>query len=176
MKALNLLQKLIVLSIIRVGWTIKPGSVTPLFAWFLRSKGAQVEGRPNYLSAKIWFDGTDYRLITLGDGCTISSNVRILTHDAALHTVGKEFGQPSGLPYIRKRAVVIGKNSFIGTGSIIMPGADIGAGCIVAAGSVVRGKIPRGSIVMGSPAAIVGKVEEYIKRIERDNAQTNSRL
>ncbi|WP_408950378.1 acyltransferase [Lysobacter sp. Hz 25] len=164
MNVSRLLKKSVVLSIIRIGWFIKPGLVTRLFTWFLRSEGAHIEGMPNYLSAKIWFDGTDYSLITLGEGCTISSNVRILTHDAAINTVAKELGIRFDKPEIRIKPVRIGRFSFIGTGSIIMPGADIGAGCIVAAGSVVRGKIAPLSIVMGSPAQVVGSVTDYLAK------------
>lgn len=165
MNPFALVRKSIVMLVIRIGWLVKPGSVTPLIAHFLRSNGAHVEGMPNYISAKVWFDGTDYSLISLGEGCTISSNVRVLTHDAAINTVSKEMGIQFSSSYIRKRPVVIGRHCFVGTGSIIMPGAEIGAGSIVAAGSVVRGRIPPLSIVMGSPASVVGSVREYVDRI-----------
>ncbi|NZA25836.1 acyltransferase [Luteimonas sp. SJ-92] len=162
MKPLRLLKKAVVLATIRIGWLLKPGLVTRLYAWYLRSEGARIEGMPNYLSARIWFDGTDYSLITLGEGCTISSNVRILTHDAAINTVAKELGLFFDPPRIRIRPVRIGRYSFVGTGSVIMPGADIGPGCIIGAGSVVRGTIPPLSIVVGSPGRVVGSVEEYL--------------
>lgn len=165
MNLARMLKKTLVLGTIRVGWLIKPGLVTRLYAWYLKSEGAHIEGLPNYLSAKIWFDGTDYSLITLGEGCTISSNVRILTHDAAINTAAKEMGIRFERPEIRIKPVSIGRYSFIGTGSIIMPGADIGPGCIIGAGSVVRGKIPPLSIVVGSPGQIVGSVEEYVAKL-----------
>ncbi|MGH8080977.1 MAG: acyltransferase [Lysobacter sp.] len=164
MKAFRLLKKAVVLSVIRVGWFIKPGLVTRLYAWYLRSEGAQIEDAPNYLSAKIWFDGTDYSLIQLGKGCTISSNVRILTHDWAIHTVAKEMGLKFDKPQGRIRPISIGRYAFIGTGSIIMPGTQIGAGCIVGAGTVVRGVIPPLSIVIGNPSQIVGSVTEYVEK------------
>lgn len=167
MKIFRLLKKAVVLSLIRLGWFIKPGLVTRLYVWFLRSEGAQIEERPNYLSAKIWFDGTDYSLIRLGKGCTISSNVRILTHDWAIHTVAKELGLKFDHPQGRIKPISIGRHAFIGTGSIIMPGADIGAGCIVGAGAVVRGTIPPLSIVIGNPGQVVGSVAEYVERATR---------
>lgn len=165
MKVFRLIKKAVVLSIIRLGWFIKPGLVTKLYAWYLRSEGAKIEHSPNYLSAKIWFDGTDYSLITLGEGCTISSNVRILTHDWAIHTVAKEMGYKFDKPQGRIKPVSIGRYAFVGTGSIIMPGTDIGAGCIIGAGSVVRGTIPPLSIVLGNPAVRVGSVEDYVRKV-----------
>jgi len=168
MSVARLLKKTVVLGAIRIGWLIKPGLVTRLYTWYLKSEGARIDGLPNYLSAKIWFDGTDYSLITLGEGCTISSNVRILTHDAAINTVAKELGLFFDPPEIRVKPVSIGRYSFVGTGSIIMPGADIGAGCIIGAGSVVRGTIPPLSIVVGSPGQVVGSVSDYVGKLYPD--------
>ena len=45
---------------------------------YYKRRGMKMTGKPNYLSAKIWFDGTDYSNIELGKGCTISSFVRDL--------------------------------------------------------------------------------------------------
>ncbi|MGO4779863.1 hypothetical protein AB4084_30750, partial [Lysobacter sp. 2RAB21] len=111
MSVARLLKKTVVLGAIRIGWLIKPGLVTRLYTWYLKSEGARIDGLPNYLSAKIWFDGTDYSLITLGEGCTISSNVRILTHDAAINTVAKELGLFFDPPEIRVKAISIGRYS-----------------------------------------------------------------
>lgn len=49
---------------------------------------------------------------------------------------------------------VIGDNTLVGMGSIIMNGAVIGKNCIVGAGSLVTGgtQIPDNTLVLGSPA------------------------
>lgn len=63
---------------------------------------------------------------------------------------------------------VIGSNCIIGMGSIILEGAEVGDWCIIGAGAVVTEgtKIPDGSIVLGVPGKVVGKVtEEHKKRI-----------
>ena len=51
----------------------------------------------------------------------------------------------------------VGAGSLIGSGARVLDDAVIGAGCIVAAGSLVPPKmqVPDGHIVMGSPAKIV---------------------
>lgn len=46
----------------------------------------------------------------------------------------------------------IGNNVWIGAGSIILDGADIGDDCIVAAGSVVSRKFAAGTQIFGNPA------------------------
>lgn len=53
------------------------------------------------------------------------------------------------------KEIIIGDNSFIGTGSIILPGTTIGRNCIIGANSVVSGNIPDYTIVAGIPARIV---------------------
>ncbi|WP_375262443.1 acyltransferase [Palleronia sp.] len=65
---------------------------------------------------------------------------RVLTHD-----------RTRGL-YLHTR---IGRNCFIGGRAMILPGVEIGDGCIVGAGSVVAKSVPPGCIVAGNPARIL---------------------
>lgn len=128
---------------------------------------------PRYLSAKVWFDGANYSSIVIGDGVTISSNVRLLTHDWALDTICDGIHM-EGLdkiqrPIGRQVGIEIGDHSFVGTYVVVMPGTTIGKCCIVGAGAVVRGNIPNYSIVIGNPAKIISKntqqyLEEYLNK------------
>lgn len=52
--------------------------------------------------------------------------------------------------------ILIGDDVWLATRAIILPGANIGNGAIVAAGAVVKGVVPEFAIVAGSPARIVG--------------------
>jgi acetyltransferase-like isoleucine patch superfamily enzyme len=51
--------------------------------------------------------------------------------------------------------VTIGRDCWIGNGAIIM--ADLGEGCVIAAGSVVTKPIPSYSIAAGVPAKVIGE-------------------
>ena len=51
--------------------------------------------------------------------------------------------------------VSIGENVWIGARCIILKGASIGAESVVAAGSIVRGNVPRRVLVAGNPAQVV---------------------
>jgi len=56
------------------------------------------------------------------------------------------------------KPVVIGDNVFIAANAFILPGTNLGEGCIVSAGSVVGGKAYRPySILAGNPARVIGQ-------------------
>ena len=50
------------------------------------------------------------------------------------------------------RGVLVGENSIIGAGALILPGVKIGEGAMVAAGAVVTKDVLPGEIVLGFPA------------------------
>jgi acetyltransferase-like isoleucine patch superfamily enzyme len=56
-----------------------------------------------------------------------------------------------------ERDVVIGDDVWLGARVVVVPGVEIGDGCIVGASSVVTRSIPAGSIAVGNPARIVGR-------------------
>lgn len=161
-KLLRKFEKGVGISLIRLSPIIRPGFATTTAMFFYGRWGMNFSGKPNYLSARINFDGTDYGHITIHEGVTISSYVRVLTHDWSLHTVAKASGHFSEKPIGKIQGVSIGPFSFVGTGSIIMPGAEIGTGCLIGAGTVVRGNIPDFSIVVGSPGTIVGDTRDFV--------------
>lgn len=64
-------------------------------------------------------------------------------------------GKHAGLK--SKGTVKIGHDVWVGQRAVILPGADIGNGCIIGAGAVVAGKIPDYSVVVGNPGLVVKK-------------------
>jgi acetyltransferase-like isoleucine patch superfamily enzyme len=56
--------------------------------------------------------------------------------------------------------VVVGPWSFIGPHSLLEAGTRLGRGCIVRAGSVVRGEFPDFAVIAGNPAHVVGDARE----------------
>ena len=88
-------------------------------------------------------------LITIEDNVNIGPKAIIVTHDSSDRCVN-----PGG--QVRRAAVRICKNSFIGAGSIILPGVTVGERSIVAAGSVVTKDVPPKTVVGGVPARALG--------------------
>jgi lipopolysaccharide O-acetyltransferase len=57
------------------------------------------------------------------------------------------------------RPIRVGRGTWLAERVAVLPGADIGACCIVGANSVVRGTLPDFSIAAGVPARVIGQVE-----------------
>lgn len=59
-----------------------------------------------------------------------------------------------------EQPVHIGDGTWIGTGSVILPGARIGRHCTIGANSVVTGAIPSYSVAVGAPARVIKRYVE----------------
>ncbi len=56
------------------------------------------------------------------------------------------------------KPVIIGKNVWIGTHCIVLPGVKIGDGSVIGAGSVVTKDVPAHSIAVGNPAKAIKRI------------------
>ncbi len=90
--------------------------------------------------------------VTIGNYCLISQFVSII---ASNHSINKNEYIIKQKSSTEKNFVVIDDDVWIGANCTILPGAIIGRGSIIAAGSVVRNKIPPYSIAGGVPARII---------------------
>lgn len=91
---------------------------------------------------------TDGGTITLEDHVVLGPGVVIFA-------AGHEYSQLD-LPDISK-PVTIGRYSWIGGKTIILPGVLIGEGVVVGAGSVVSNNIAAYSVAVGNPAKVIKK-------------------
>lgn len=110
--------------------------------------------------------------VKIGTGVQIGAFVGVFTHSShvSIRLLGSEFinhDSDDRVGYVRS-PVSIGDYTFIAAGSIIMPGTSIGKGCVIGAGSVVKGNIPDFSIVSGNPGKVIGDTGKldlrYLKR------------
>jgi acetyltransferase-like isoleucine patch superfamily enzyme len=99
--------------------------------------------------------------IEIQEGCQITSYVSITSHSShqSIRIYGKNYAGSEMIGYI-KGSVKIGKYTFVGPHSVIMPNTQIGKGCIVQAFSYVQGHFPDFSIIGGNPAQIIGDTRE----------------
>lgn len=99
-------------------------------------------GNNVFIGPDCYLDDTFPELIHIESGAIVSFRVTMTAH-----------GQTRTSS--RVAPILIGKNAFIGTGAIILPGVQIGIGAIVGAGAVVARDVPSGACVAGVPARIV---------------------
>jgi len=91
----------------------------------------------------------DYADIVIGEGTSFSYQCMVLT---ASHDFEADFQTVIAKP------IIIGKNVWISSRVIILGGARIGDGSVIAAGSVVAGEIPAGVLACGVPARPIRKI------------------
>ena len=111
-------------------------------------------------------------VVELGDDIGINGLVRLLAHEAARIVVGSGgliaadveisasdmhpvFDVATGLRINPAADVVIGARVWLGQRCMVLNGVEIGADCVVGAGSVVTKRVPPGCVVAGNPARVV---------------------
>lgn len=158
LNVMNQFKKIAYFSLIRITGKFNPKKATRISYLFYKRNGMNFIGKPNYISSSVYFDGGNYSLIQINEGVTISNNASFLTHAWALNTVLKSMKYSSTELIGKHNGIVVGKNTFIGRGAIILPGVCIGEG------SIVRGTIPDFSLVIGNSCQIIGDIRTYARR------------
>jgi acetyltransferase-like isoleucine patch superfamily enzyme len=94
---------------------------------------------------------TEPYLVEIGDRVAISRGVEFLTHDAT----GWLFPDHPTMDVYGP--IRVGSNVYFGTNCTVLPGTRIGSNCVIGSGTVVRGEVADGSVVMGNPGKVVMK-------------------
>ena len=93
--------------------------------------------------------------IYVGDRTKFGPNVTV---DTATHPIMPELRE-KGCQY--NLPISIGKNCWIGAGSIILPGVTIGDNTVIGAGSIVTHDIPANVVAYGSPCKVMREISEH---------------
>jgi acetyltransferase-like isoleucine patch superfamily enzyme len=89
--------------------------------------------------------------IDIGDDVWTGPNVYITDQNHGY----EDIDQPISRQTQPEREVVIGDGCWLGTNTVVLPGARIGRHVTVGAGSVIGGVLPDFSVAVGSPARVV---------------------
>lgn len=92
-----------------------------------------------------------HKRITIGDGTLLGADVMVFDTDFHPPDSLQRWNTPVD-PQRNVREVVIGRNVFVGTRSIICKGVRIGDNAVIGAGSVVTNDIEANSVYAGNPA------------------------
>ena len=112
--------------------------------------------------------------IIIGEGCQIGAWVSSFTHGSqdSIRLLGRKYVH---IPNIKRKGYSRGKveicaYTFIGAGSVILPGVKIGTGCLIGAGTVVTKDISDHSRVVGNPGEQKGStIDRDTKLIENQD-------
>ena len=97
-------------------------------------------------------------IISAHQSVRIGSNVMIGNYCIVADTETPGIEDPLGGPSMNPRPVEIGDGAWLAARVTVLPGSRIGAGAVIAAGSIVAGDIPPGSVAGGIPARILRAV------------------
>jgi maltose O-acetyltransferase len=112
----------------------------------IEGKGGIRIGEGTNVNARVHLDGRG--------GLTIGSRVNI-SPEALLLSAGHDLDAPDFAG--REAMTTIADRVWIASRAIILPGAQLGEGVVVAAGAVVRGTVPPWTVVAGNPARPVAE-------------------
>jgi len=97
-----------------------------------------------------------HEYVEIGDGVFTGHHVYITDanhgYEDVTRTIGEQFAPP--------RPVRVGAGSWLGHGTVVLPGADIGRHVAVGAGSVVTGVLPDFCVAVGNPARVVRQYDD----------------
>jgi dTDP-4-amino-4,6-dideoxy-D-glucose acyltransferase len=116
--------------------------------------------------------------IRIGSRCHLAPHVLVLGHGgvtigdyvgigagAKIYSISEWPGEgkrlagpmvPAEQRGLRKAAVRLEQDCFIGAGAVVLPGVTVGRGAVVGANSVVARDVPPWTVVMGVPAMPIG--------------------
>lgn len=92
--------------------------------------------------------------VVIGDRTMIGPSVTICTTGHPAYPLYREMVAHYSLP------ITIGRNVWIGSNSVILPGVTIGNDSVIGAGSIVTRDIPEGVIAFGNPCRVQRKITE----------------
>jgi acetyltransferase-like isoleucine patch superfamily enzyme len=108
---------------------------------------------------------TDPALTSIGNNVHFS-DCALIAHDGSVAMFARAYG--SRVDAVGK--IVIHDNVFIGFQAVVLGDVVIGPNSIVAAGAVVTKDVAEGDIVGGVPARPIGRVADYVAKLERETA------
>ncbi len=96
--------------------------------------------------------------VTVGDGCLFGENVKVYDHNHVFFLGGVPYSE-SGFT---TAPVTIGDNVWVCANTVICKGVNIGDGCVIAAGAVVRSDVPANTML-----ATDGTLTPIVRRAAR---------
>ena len=128
------------------GVSISPGAV---INGYCRFHGPNIVIGESWIGMGAWLISTRGAEVRIGNGCDIGPALMVTTGSHELGDQSRRAGRET------EQSVVIGDGCWIGARVTILPGVQVGAGSMVAAGSVVIDDVAANTMVGGVPARLL---------------------
>jgi acetyltransferase-like isoleucine patch superfamily enzyme len=119
----------------------------------------------------VFLDGAEVRI---GDGTAVAPRVQFLTAGHPVEADERIERDPATGKFKQawciNKPITIGRDCWIGAGTIILGGVTIGNGTTIGAGSVVTRDIPAGVVAAGNPCRVIGTLGKQDNAEKRANA------
>ena len=110
--------------------------------------------------ASIGIDSIVMGPVVIGEGSVCSQNCFISGQSHHYEDVSLNFLRQG----VQTSWVIIGKNTWIGANSVILPGVKIGDNSVIGAGSTIIENVPAYSVVAGNPGKIIKRYDFETKQ------------
>ena len=166
-KLINYLSKLLAAPQMIYGYRSSDGTRLPRVR--ISNTTAIISPRELKIADNVWIGHYCFiessRGLQIDEGCQITNYVSILTHSS--HRTIRLYGNHLFNRNNHKELlgsvegpISIGKYTFIGPHTVIMPNSKIGKGVLIAAYSYVNGDVADFAIIAGNPAQVVGNTRK----------------
>jgi acetyltransferase-like isoleucine patch superfamily enzyme len=102
--------------------------------------------------------------VSIGRGCAIAANCTFAAVNHEYRDADRTIAEQRFMP--SRGGIVVEDDVWIGANTVILDGAMLGKGCVVGAGSVVRGQLLAYSVNVGAPTRMIGMREGKAARAE----------
>lgn len=95
-----------------------------------------------FIGSNVSFDTHYPNLITIEKGVQLTQGVKLITHSVIVRP-----------PFRKHRLgrIKLGKNAFLGSGTIVLPDVEVGENTLVGAGSIINRNLDPNSLYVGNP-------------------------
>ena len=98
--------------------------------------------------------------VTIGDNSIFGPGVKIISANHDPEDIGK---------WIKENPIKIGKNCWIGSNAVLLPGIELGDNVVVGAGAVVTRSFPDNALLIGVPALNNRLIEKDKEKEKKKN-------
>lgn len=113
--------------------------------------------------------GNDLKLISIGNNVVIEDNTKFINYRPTAEFFDGIIDNGENQKLRNLGPIDIADNVYICSNVILYPNVKIGKNCLILDGSVITTSIEENSVVMGNPARVIAKIDDWYLNIKNIN-------